>query len=98
MRKIPAVVFAVLIAALSTIAAPAFACENDAQCKGDRVCSNGECVQPPSRAGQGAAPAPTPPGTPPVAPQGPPAAATAPSAGATMPPPPQAGPPGAYYP
>jgi hypothetical protein len=97
MRKTPALVSAIVMAGLSAIAAPAFACENDAQCKGDRVCSNGECVEPPSRGAQGAAPATTPPGPSPAATQGPPPAAT-------MAPPPPAGapgaypPPGAYYP
>jgi hypothetical protein len=95
MSKIPAAVSAVVMATLSAIATPAFACENDAQCKGDRVCSNGECVEPPSRGAQGATTAP--PGPSPAATQGPPPAATAPSS-ATMAPPPQAGAPGAYPP
>ncbi len=101
MKKLTPVAFAV-VAALSTIADQALACENDAQCKGDRVCTNGECVDPPSRAGQSVPavvtpPAGTPPGTLPA--QAPPPGATPPPTGVAPPPGAQAGwPPGAYAP
>lgn len=66
---------AVAVLALATFDARA-GCESDAQCKGDRICEDGTCVEPPAPV----APAPeAPPPEPVVVPPPPPAPAIAPS-------------------
>jgi hypothetical protein len=86
-----------ITAAASAIANQGQACESDAQCKGDRVCTNGACVAPPARAAQGAPPAgATPVATTPAQAGAP--GATPPHAGTAPPGAPAGWPPGTYSP
>jgi hypothetical protein len=65
----------IVVAALVATEGRALACENDSQCKGDRVCTNGQCVArtagtaPPPASAPPTQPPPPPPAAPPLAEQ-----------------------------